>query len=201
MPAGSLFGFLWFFMLFLAAITSSLSMLQPAIAFLEEGLNVGRRVSVTILGLITALGSLFVIYYSKDRVALDTMDDWVGTALMVLLATVEVLLFSWVFGVDKGMAFANEGAQMRLPRFFRLVISYVAPLYLLIVLGTWCYRVLPDKLSQLAENRVALMTLCIIGSVLIFFLLLTNIAGKRWNAEKRDTSPRSALPAQAEVGP
>src|SRR5690606_7050244 len=29
MPGGQFFGFLWFFMLFLAAITSSLSMLQP----------------------------------------------------------------------------------------------------------------------------------------------------------------------------
>ncbi|MCZ6817417.1 MAG: sodium-dependent transporter, partial [Planctomycetota bacterium] len=37
MPAGRAFGFLFFFMLFLAAITSSLSMLQPVIAFLEEG--------------------------------------------------------------------------------------------------------------------------------------------------------------------
>ena len=33
------FGFVWFFMLFLAAITSSLSMLQPVIAFFEEGLG------------------------------------------------------------------------------------------------------------------------------------------------------------------
>jgi SNF family Na+-dependent transporter len=201
MPAGGIFGFLWFLMLFLAAITSSLSMLQPGIAFLEEGLNVGRRVSVTILGLITALGSLFVIYYSKDRVALDTMDDWVGTALMVLLATVEVLLFSWFFGAKKGEAFANEGAQMRLPRFFRFVIRYVAPLYLLIVLGTWCCRVLPDKLLQLGKNQVALLTMCIIGSVLIFFLLLTNIAGKRWNAEDQDTSPPSVLPRSGEVKP
>ncbi|MCB0339366.1 MAG: hypothetical protein KDD53_07170, partial [Bdellovibrionales bacterium] len=39
MPGGRFFGFLWFFMLFLAAITSSLSMLQPAIAFLEENLG------------------------------------------------------------------------------------------------------------------------------------------------------------------
>ena len=44
MPGGRLFGFLWFFMLFLAAITSSVSLLQPVIAFLEEAANVTRRV-------------------------------------------------------------------------------------------------------------------------------------------------------------
>ncbi|GIX40389.1 MAG: hypothetical protein KatS3mg129_0122 [Leptospiraceae bacterium] len=43
MPLGAFFGFLWFFLLFIAAITSSISMLQPAIAFFEEGLGTGRR--------------------------------------------------------------------------------------------------------------------------------------------------------------
>jgi len=38
MPAGAFFGFLFFFLLFLAAVTSSLSMLQPSIALLEAGL-------------------------------------------------------------------------------------------------------------------------------------------------------------------
>ena len=51
MPAGRFFGFLWFFMLFMAAITSSLSMLQPVIAFLEEGFGLKRHASATFLGL------------------------------------------------------------------------------------------------------------------------------------------------------
>ena len=66
MPGGRLFGFLWFFMLFLAAITSSVSLLQPVIAFLEEALNVTRRTSVTILAVVTLLGNLFVIWFSKN---------------------------------------------------------------------------------------------------------------------------------------
>ncbi len=56
MPAGQLVGFLFFFLLFLAAVTSSLSMLQPAIALLEEGLGLQRKASVALLGFITAVG-------------------------------------------------------------------------------------------------------------------------------------------------
>ena len=40
---------LFLFLLFLAGITSSLSMLQPAIAFFEEGFGLNRRVSVALL--------------------------------------------------------------------------------------------------------------------------------------------------------
>ena len=64
MPAGRLVGFLWFFMLFVAAITSSVSMLQPVIAFFEEGFGLRRHASVTVLGLVTAVGCGFVVYFS-----------------------------------------------------------------------------------------------------------------------------------------
>ena len=74
MPAGQLFGFLWFFMLFLAAITSSLSMLQPVIAFFEEGFSMPRAASVSLLGIITLAGSGFVMYFSAGLGALDTFD-------------------------------------------------------------------------------------------------------------------------------
>ncbi|MFR6033223.1 MAG: hypothetical protein ACLUKN_08655 [Bacilli bacterium] len=40
MPLGELFGFLFFFLLFLAAVTSSLSMLQLSMAFIEEAMRI-----------------------------------------------------------------------------------------------------------------------------------------------------------------
>ncbi len=53
MPLGSVFGFLFFFLLFLAAVTSSISTLQPGIALLEEGLLLSRKSSVTVMGMDT----------------------------------------------------------------------------------------------------------------------------------------------------
>jgi NSS family neurotransmitter:Na+ symporter len=195
-PSARLFGFLWFFMLFLAAITSSLSMLQPAIAFLEEGLNIGRQTSVTILGLITALGSFFVIYFSQGLAALDTIDFWVGTFLIFVLATVEVILFAWVFGARRGYDEAMQGAELRLPRAFVFVIKYVSPAYLLIVFVLWCQVNLPEYVSKLGAGGVPLMSLLLVGSVLVFLLILTWIAARRWDST---TSTARGLPAAAPV--
>lgn len=181
MPWGQLFGFLFFFMLFLAAITSSLSMLQPAIAFMEEALNIGRRASVTLLGLTTALGSLFVIYFSKDLSALVTLDDWVGTVLIVVLATFQVILFSWVFGVDRGYEYMHQGAQLRAPVLFKFVIKYVTPAYLLFVLGMWCYRDLRGKINVIREQQVPFLALCLTVTVTIFLLILIHLASRRWD--------------------
>jgi len=137
MPAGNLFGFLFFFLLFLAAATSSISMLQPGIAYLEEAMRLNRRQSVALLGFITAVGCGFVVYFSQDIKALDTLDFWVGTFLIFLLATIQIILFAWVFGVDRGLEEAAKGAAIRIPAFFRWVMKFVCPLFLLSIFFLW----------------------------------------------------------------
>lgn len=185
MPGGRWIGALWFALLFIAAITSSLSMLQPAIAFLEEGLGLKRRVSVATLGMLTASGALSVIYFSKDLVALSVMDDWVGTVAIYILATIQVLVFSCVFGIDRGLDEAHRGALLRIPAFFRGLILYVTPTFLLVILGAWVFQTLPKKIVEIQQNPEALLTLLYLAIIFIFLLLLISLAGERWEREGR----------------
>ena len=139
MPAGMLFGFLFFFLLFLAAVTSSLSMLQPGIAFLEESLSLNRRQSVAVLGFIVAVGAGFIIYFSEGLKALDTIDFWITNLLMVTLATAQILIFAWVIGIDEGFKIAHRGSAIRIPAFFRFVMKFVTPALLVGILACWFY--------------------------------------------------------------
>jgi len=187
MPAGQLFGFLFFILLFLAAITSSLSMLQPAIAFLEEGLGMGRKVSVAFLGLITLMGSLFVVYFSKDFAALDTMDFWVGSVLIYILATIIAVYFAWVIGIDKCWKELHEGALMRVPRLFKFVIKWITPTYLLAIFIYWSFKNLPGRVRAIFDpaNAVVGYTVLVILVFIAFFTFLVTIAGRRWEDAKR----------------
>jgi hypothetical protein len=144
MPAGRLFGFLWLFMLFVAAVTSSVSMLQPVIAFLEEGFALKRHASAAILGLVSAIGCGYVMYFSKGLVALDTFDFWVGSFLIFVLAMVQALLYGWVFGIVKGDEELHRGAHIRIPRFVQFVLKYIVPVYLLGIFVIFCVQKLPS---------------------------------------------------------
>ncbi len=185
LPAGNFFGFLWFGLLFLAAITSSISMLQPAIAFFEEGFGMGRRSAMAALGLITGAGSLLVVYFTKDTVALDVMDFWIGSAMLIVLALFEVLLFGWVLGAERGLKEANRGGDLRIPRFFAPIIRYVCPTYLALILGAFAYQNFPAQARAVMERPAALLTVCFIGMVFIFLLLLVGLASRRWERERR----------------
>jgi hypothetical protein len=104
---------------------------------LEEALDIGRKQSVAILGLITAAGSAFVVYFSKDLKALDTLDFWVGTFLIFILATIQILIFSWRYGVGNGLREASRGAAFPIPRLFIPVMKFLCPAFLIAIFALW----------------------------------------------------------------
>ena len=197
MPAGAFFGFLFFFLLFLAAVTSSLSMLQPAIALFEEGLGIGRKASVAMLGFMTLIGAAFIVYFSKDLLALDTVDFWVGNVCIYIMATIQVIIFGWVLGLKRGMAELDRGAEIRIPRIVGFIIKYVSPVYLLGIFGLWLVYKLPERISAVGKVEegqppVVALSLALIVTVLVFYVLIINRAVNRWDqkeAAETEVSP------------
>jgi neurotransmitter:Na+ symporter, NSS family len=125
-------GAMWFGLLFFAGITSSLAMGQPVMAFFEDEFKVSRARSAIIFGAVTfVLGGFCVWLYPGG--AFDEFDFWTGTFALVLFALAESLIFAYVFGLDRGWAEITRGADMRVPTFFRPVIKYVTPLFILVV--------------------------------------------------------------------
>ena len=189
MPFGGLFGFIFFFLLFLAAVTSSLSMLQPGIAFLENALNINRRQSVAILGFITGFGTIMVVYFSKDLKVLDTLDFWVGTFLIFIMATIQIIIFAWVMGIPKGFEEASHGASIAIPRIFGPIMKYVTPMFLLVIFFFWAsenvfgYNLITGEVDPSGysmdlfgenPNQVAWISVCILILLAGFLFLIVN---------------------------
>lgn len=183
MPIGSLFGFLWFSLLFIAAITSSISMLQPAIAFFEEGIGTGRKTSVTLLSFVTFMGTAVVTYFSKGLIGLDQMDFWIGTVSIFLLATIQVILGGWVFGADRLIAEARQGSVLSLPQWITPVIRFVSPVYLIVVFIVWLYQNLGSYIETLSNDDNARMTFLFILFLSGFFITLIAQAVRRWKRQ------------------
>jgi SNF family Na+-dependent transporter len=194
-PAGRIFGFLWFLMLFLAAITSSISMLQPVIAFLEEGFGLNRHTSVSVLALVTAVGGGFVVYYSKGLTALDTLDFWVGTMAIFVLALFQAVIYGWVFGIKRGHEELHEGAHIRVPWIVQIVLKYVTPVYLLAIFVGFIIQDAPGYAKGIAESVVAQRSVLLMVSVLAALMILVYFAGRRWRAQGKLALPEDSTDA------
>lgn len=184
MPLGYAVGFLFFLLLFLAAVTSSLSMLQPAIALLEEGLGLNRKASVSILGFVTLCGSMFTLYFSKQTAALGTLDNWVGTFFIYLLAMYQTILFGWVLGPKQGIEELRRGAAIRVPRIVGWNLRYVAPVYLFVVFAAFMKEQIKDRRGgmfvEVFHDPVVAASVGFIVLMIVFFLLIIIQAVRRW---------------------
>lgn len=188
---GNVIGAIWFFMLFLAAITSSLSMYQPVVAFFQEALGTTRNRATAIMVSICLVGSFMTIWFSKGGVFWSTIDNWVGTFLIFVLAMIQIICFSWIFGVDRGLRSAHQGAEMRIPGFYRFIMRWVTPIYLIIVfvafawssLGGWWKAVVDQPAAQLAFGLITVVT--------IGLLVCLRIGEKRWYAAGLDIDGRN----------
>ena len=136
LPWPQLFGFFWFFLLFLAGITSSVSLAQPAVAFLEDEFNIKRKRAVSIFGVASFILCQPAIFF-LGRGVVDELDFWGGTFFLVVFATIETVLFVWVFGMDRAWEEIHKGADMAIPKVYKFIIKYITPLFLFIILGMW----------------------------------------------------------------
>jgi len=174
MPAGQLLGFLWFFLLFFAGLTSSVSLTQPVVAFFQDEFNFTRRASVLLTGLIIFISAHMVIFLDKS---LDEMDFWAGTIGIVLFGLVELIMFMWIFGGDKAWAEINRGSIIKVPRLFYYVVRYITPAYLLVLLGSFAYTSLPSIISE--SNWKIWVTRVYLIALFIFLAALVVISSRR----------------------
>ncbi len=125
-------GVAWFGLLFFAGITSSLAMGTPVMGFLRDEFGWSRQKSAWTFGAsILVLGAPCVFFFNQG--VFDEYDYWAGTVSLVVFAMLEIILFAWVFGMDKGWYEITRGADMKVPGMFKFIIKYVTPLILIAV--------------------------------------------------------------------
>jgi SNF family Na+-dependent transporter len=136
LPFGNILGAMWFALLFFAGLTTSVALITPAVAFLREEFGISREKVVWSLGGVCFLFGLMHVAWLGHGF-LDEWDYWAGTFALVVCAIIEVVLFLWVFGPENAWRELHLGADLRIPRIFKHVMTWVTPLYLAVILVWW----------------------------------------------------------------
>lgn len=145
MPAGGLIAILFFLALLVAALTSSISMLEVAVAYLVEEKNLSRIGACVVLFVICwvvgAVCSLSFGPLSHVEIAggniFDFFDDLSSNILMTLGSLLTVLFVGWrLKKTDVYDEFTNGGAISRNAKIFGvlwILIRYVCPLAIIAI--------------------------------------------------------------------
>ena len=136
LPAGNLIGAAFFFLAFFAAITSSISLLEPSAAWFAEQFKVTKKVAAWTTGaaiLTLGLGSVYIAGF------MDFIDTGLVGPIIAPLSALMVILFTgWRLNkkiLDEELAGDGEA----LGRFLMILVKYVAPVFVTIVLIAGIY--------------------------------------------------------------
>ena len=182
LPMGQILGAMWFSLLFFAGITSSVAMLTPITAFFREEFGWRREPVVYTLGLVTLVFGLLHIIWLEHGF-LDDWDFWAGTFGLVVLALIETIVFVWIFKPENAWASIHEGADMRIPRIFKFVMTYVTPIYLLAIMIAWGIQdAIPiltmERVAEENQSYIMISRLVMVGFI-VGFIILIRMAWKR----------------------
>lgn len=180
LPGGQLTGqviaFMWFFLLFIAGITSSVALASPAMAFMQEEFGFTRKktaLGVGAVALILGLANTWWLRYGF----LDEWDFWAGTFGLVVFGFIEVWIIRLAFGVDEFWDELHKGADLRIPIFFKFVMKWITPAFLTFLLGWWLYdmalpvlfmdNVAPENVPYIWLSRGFMAAMFLVGIYLI----------------------------------
>ncbi len=124
--------------------------------FSESALAFG--VAVLVLGLPT-------VFFFQEGV-FDEYDYWAGTVSLVVFAMLEIILFSWVFGVKKGWAELTAGADIKIPNVYKFILKFVTPIMLIAVFFGSAVRPVNDDWSKISFRGWDLHHESILGQML-----------------------------------
>ena len=144
MPAGTVIGAVFFIMVFFAALTSSISLMETIVSIIMDKLKTGRTVSCVIvwvfsivLGLLSCLG--YSAWSDVTIIGLQFLDFFDFTSNSLLMPIVAFLTCIFVGYVIKPKAVIEEvelSGPFKAKSLFTVIIKYVAPVILLIILAT-----------------------------------------------------------------
>ncbi len=139
-------GVFWFGLLFFAGITSSLAMGTPWMGFMQDEFNWSKIKGAWSFGALALLMGLPTVIFYKQGL-FDQYDYWAGTVSLVVFAFLETILFSYIFGIKKGWAEINSGADIKIPGIYKYIILIVTPL----LLGSVLVSSIPDWVDKVND--------------------------------------------------
>ena len=142
MPGGAVIGAIFFIMVFFAALTSSISLMETVVSTLLDKVKLNRKLcSLIVLGVSLLLGALSSLGYSAfgeftilGKQILDFFDFISNNVIMPIVALATALFVGYVLKPKAIIDEVELSGEFKGKKLFSVVIRYVAPVCILAIL-------------------------------------------------------------------
>ncbi len=187
MPAGNLFGAIFFLCLVVAGISSSVSIIEAFTAAMIDKFGLPRKPFITVVAIIGFCGS--VIFTTEAGLYwLDIVDHFLTHYGLVVVGIAECVLVGWFFRLDVLRRHLNRISSLQLGPWWNFCIRYFVPLVLGVILAGDLY----NEVTK-AYGDYSWTALILIGRdwVLLTLIAAFFIASRPWRTNHLATKGRA----------
>lgn len=144
MPGGYIFSILFFILLTVAALTSSISILEVVVAYFKEEFKMGRKAStilatvlISFLGMLCSLSMGVLSPYKLFGLNIFDLMDWISANMLLPIGGLFISLFvGWFYGRKKVQAEIAQGGTLKGAwlSLFMFLVKFIAPIAIAIVM-------------------------------------------------------------------
>lgn len=144
MPGGYVFSNLFFVLLTVAALTSSISILEVVVAYFKEEFNMDRKSStitatilISLLGILCSLSMGTLSEYTIFSLNFFDLMDWISANLLLPIGGMFIALFvGWFLGRKKVQREIANGGNLSgaMLSIFMFLVKFIAPIAIAVVL-------------------------------------------------------------------
>ena len=100
LPLGIIFGILFFFLLAIAGVSSSISIIEAFSSAMIDKFNVPRRKTINTVCAIGFIGSMIFTFKNSGLHMLDIVDHFINQYGLITVGVIEAILIGWLFKTD-----------------------------------------------------------------------------------------------------
>ncbi|WP_125775569.1 sodium-dependent transporter [Antribacter gilvus] len=181
MPAGPLFGALFFGSLVMAGFTSLLSILQVVSAAFQEKLGWTRAQAAVRVGGAAAVLSVVGFSTTTGLIALDTVDNWANNIGIVSSAVLLCILLVWVLRRGEELRFhLNAVSTITVGRWWTFCVAVLGPVVLGYMLVSRVVTLIVEGYEGYAGGYLVVVGW---GTIVLFVVASLVLTRTRWRVD------------------
>lgn len=196
MPAGQIFGALFFGSLVMAGFTSLISILQVVSAGIQEKFGLSRTAATIGLGVVAGVLSVVGFSTTTGLIALDTIDNWANNIGIVASAILMCIFVVWVYRRAPELRYhLNAVSTGSVGSWWYVCVGAIVPAILTVMLVQRILNLLAEPYEGYDTTYLLIVGW---GTVVVLVVGAVLLTLPRWRRDPDAFTPWPQYPALAE---